>query len=468
MYSKNRIGHKGVRQYKTLMTIMHHHHHMQYERSISEPNLITHWESESLDRDNIATDTSTTAAIATESTSLLLHNSSPLPTYSGTQERGQGSSSDRPDEEAQPLPDLHEEEDVNMEPETEENEEDDVTFFYRLHVTLYLLCMPAIPMMSMLLILSLELVWNAAFSPACSYPLRFFSFVSISLFTYTPYHHYFKKRLLNRPDREWDVTYAIIPLTSSAPTVLTVIYDQLFYVVCFMYVYFDIVLFEGCKEDVFEGISSCATTCPELYGWFEKFHAALMALLSIVIFPLVCLAFIYLWVLKRVITSNSLWTINGRLREPTRSQGGQAEDFAGKRSMVTVKEIMDGLRDVRLVEIEGTNKVACIGEAASNSCHDKVIWDRDRVKDCCVCLSEFEYSDSSIPSTDVNGKESSHWQDSIVETRCGHFFHKACIGGWIGGADWEDGISMTSEHCYARRQCCPLCRENLTVKYTRP
>jgi len=116
------------------------------------------------------------------------------------------------------------------------------------------------------------------------------------------------------------------------------------------------------------------------------------------------------------------------------------------------------------------------------------------VKDCCISMSEFEifseksiftnFSTSSfsnsdnvldietgIFSTDNHGNDKNiTGSRGIIQTKCGHLSHRACIHGWVGGNwDWsiefnqtENSNGIASFHYdRARRQCCPLCRNNL-------
>ena len=58
-------------------------------------------------------------------------------------------------------------------------------------------------------------------------------------------------------------------------------------------------------------------------------------------------------------------------------------------------------------------------------------------RECCICMNEFGNGSNTTTESDC----------IIVQTRCGHVFHKACLGGWLA----------TSRYC-------PLCRENLVTQ----
>ena len=89
--------------------------------------------------------------------------------------------------------------------------------------------------------------------------------------------------------------------------------------------------------------------------------------------------------------------------------------------------------------------------------------DRDDVRECCICMAEFRLDEAEFPeelaqlarNRDVMRVSG----DFIVRTKCNHFFHFRCIGGWLGGQWTEQGGTIESQR--ARRRACPLCREDL-------
>ncbi len=353
-----------------------------------------------------------------------------------------------------PSPELADEENANgheeeiyMEDDAHIEDHEIASIFYRLHLLFYTLCMPVVPIFVMLLALLVQLTFRAASSPPCSAPLRAFSFMSLVIISYSLCHQYVKKVILNN-GRDWNEI--------SPPTVLNVIYDQAFYLVCFMYIYFETILTQNCKDDLIEGVSSCAVSCPELYSCYQHFDSVLMIFVAVLLLPLISLTFIYAWVMKRVIMRESLWMLEGQLIYGRRGQRVQNPS----KPVAKVKEVMKGLRDVYILEIEDSDKVEVVGEDSSKSWSGSKLFSKDSVKECCICLSElhpFSGNGSILDEPHPN------WQDTIVQTRCGHFFHKGCICAWIVGSDIEDSILLTESHSRARQQHCPLCRENLAA-----
>jgi len=219
-----------------------------------------------------------------------------------------------------------------------------------------------------------------------------------------------------------------------------------------------------------------------------RFDMVLRIFAVILLLPLVCLPIVYLWIMRRMNTAEAL----ARLE---RDFGSDRHDdlLAGG---VKVKEIMDGFREVGLVQSSssaGDGDASNANDPSSNNDHEKEMirvvgigkesWsgdrlrERDTVKDCCICMSDFEtvksirdkiqtdehasgHEASSLPFLSSSGDTTG---DIIIETKCGHLFHKACIGGWIGGNNWED---VVADNGGARRRCCPLCREDLAIDAT--
>uniref|UniRef100_A0A7S4MF59 RING-type domain-containing protein n=1 Tax=Odontella aurita TaxID=265563 RepID=A0A7S4MF59_9STRA len=119
--------------------------------------------------------------------------------------------------------------------------------------------------------------------------------------------------------------------------------------------------------------------------------------------------------------------------------------------------------------------------------------------ECCICMSEFRVAEV-FQAGDAEGEDGSaedahevdallsvshlvdnevkdaahnandhHKSDNgvIVRTKCGHLFHRECLGGWIGGRWMDEAGGEGDENRRrrrrrkARRRCCPLCREDM-------
>lgn len=257
-------------------------------------------------------------------------------------------------------------------------------------------------------------------------------------------------------------------------------------------------------------MSSCEETCPDLYLATARFVFALKVFTIVLIMPLVCLPFVYLWIIRRVNSEELLARF-----------GGEEEDGSGG---ILAKEIMENLREVVLIPLkpEGSHKWKRSGNPESSKGDGNVkmvriahkynspdqdedvekgpkenegrirqwlrkkgeeeqellssrtsgICEWESVKECCICMCEFDTvselpsatksdnNDSTIQSGD--GTSHSEELDAIVQTKCGHLFHKKCIGGWVGGDFGSDDQSSASRrNGRALRRTCPLCREDL-------
>ena len=432
-------------------------------------------------------------------------------------------------------------------PNTNQNENEITrqitTLTNRLRVIFYTLYIPIIPLSALLILLLLQLTYESLHSPTCSYPLRTFSFSSMFLALYIPNHKIVKRWLFNY-SRERDGL--VRPRRVR-------IYDQCFHMLCLTYLYMDMVLIETCKDDVVTvmvgggsggdadadayinadinadmnannnnmtmdslQVSTCETTCPDLYPLLQKYDLVLRIFSVILVMPLICLPFVYVWIMRRINTAEELLQMDlGGLGVG----GGMDDDFLG--GGVLVKDVMDGLREVILVgenanadanacadsdvngdEEEGNKRTALkvIGKNGVKS-WTQVQWKQDHqreggdgdttmnmnmnmnmnvAKECCICMNDFEVenekSGSFVPTSsamstitptpannNTNTKDTmisnSNTSQVIVETKCLHLFHRECIGAWIGGVNWEEA----SLNHRARRRCCPLCREDLAI-----
>ncbi len=359
----------------------------------------------------------------------------------------------------------------------------------RLRILFYTLYIPIVPLSALLILLLIQLIYTAALSPSCSHPLRAFALCSALLAVYTPNHTLIKSRLLHY-SRERDGTLRPRRVR---------IYDRCFHMICLSYLYMDMVLVQDCNDDLvpppdadapdgisdvataadFDTISSCTVTCPDLYSWFQKYDLVLRIFAAILILPLVCLPFVYIWIMRRIQTAEHLFRFDAN----GMGGGDRREDdyLAGN---VLVKDVMEGLREVVLVNEPETETIKVVGRKDG-------LWHRYRegniAKDCCICMTDFNFEEGDHTCTealkdgddgkdvppyhfmerDINGNlTNSSSSRIIVQTKCQHLFHKACIGGWIGGRNWEDASSSGStdnNRVRARRRNCPLCREDLAI-----
>ncbi len=318
------------------------------------------------------------------------------------------------------------------------------TITNRLRVLFYTLYIPVIPLLTLLVFLLMELISKASQSPSCSYPLRFHSYASLVLFLYLPNH----KRI-----RRWFFNYSR-ETNHTRPRAVR-IYDQCFHMLVIFYIYFDMSLVQSCKEDLDPtGQSTCMATCPDLYPSFQRFDLILRIFAGVLVLPMVCLPFAYLWLIRRIsaVDNDALVRLGVQL-------GGERDDLAGG---AKVEEVLSGLREVRLeknpkVNAEEDEKIRVVGLNEQSWSGDK-LKDWRTSKDCCICMCEFECVGKS-GGDDGSETTVTHNDDVIVETKCGHLFHKNCIGSWIGGNRWEEADSTSR----ARRRNCPLCREDLIV-----
>jgi len=376
---------------------------------------------------------------------------------------------------------------TNTGPTTEEDFQDSITnLTNRLRCLFACLTLPVFPLGLLLAILLLRLLYCAFvkdISHSCTHPLKLYAILSFSLFFYVPQHKRVKMCLFGyHRDRD------------GGPRPRAVrIYDQCFHLVVLWYIYFGMLLVQGCKDDTIAGrddqqtISTCAESCPSTYST-TRIYVLIMKLLVIVfLLPLVCLPFIYLWIIRRV-TTEEAWARFGRA-----ATGEDDEDETN----VTTKEILEQMNEVLLIKMkgkEGQIKVVhpprgCNGnleEGAVNGVeHQLLEW--EAVKDCCICMSEFHISDNETHftqidsgvldintglnfSTDPDNSSSSRIpqanhdllkeENIIIQTKCGHLFHKVCISGWIHG-QWGEESIRNRQNGRARRRACPLCRQDL-------
>jgi hypothetical protein len=496
--------------------------------------------------------------VATEAARLLDHDQHSIQNYgdemNSSDDHEEQLYEEDPEEQVPPDdPDLDQqqeqvEEQQQQQHQPPEQQEDDgdiaqhiTTLTNRLRILFYTLYIPIVPLSALLILLLLQLIYTAAQSPTCSYPLRTFSLFSLLLALYIPNHKMIKSRLFHYT-RERDGT--VRPRRVR-------IYDQCFHMMCLSYLYMDMVLIQSCKEDLitvpYDGmtgggiagadgsssvqdatmsISTCSATCPELYPWFQKYDLVLRIFAAILVLPLICLPFVYIWIMRRIHTAEQLFRLDGF---GAAGGGGQRRDDDFLAGGVLVKEIMEGLREVVLINEPETETIKIVGVGEKGGMES---WNRYRegniAKECCICMNDFHFENttprydsdgsrildvdantaisaksskdgltsfenttprydsdgsrildadentaisaksskdgltSSSMEHDINGNLiTTNRSQIIVQTKCEHLFHKACIGGWIGGRNWEGTSLMVDGR--ARRRNCPLCREDLAA-----
>mmetsp|Transcript_15796 Transcript_15796/g.34329 ORF Transcript_15796/g.34329 Transcript_15796/m.34329 type:complete len:536 (-) Transcript_15796:1318-2925(-) len=403
---------------------------------------------------------------------------------------------------------------VNAE-DVESEEEAVQALTQRLRCLFTALTLPIIPIgtaLSFLLLFVLYAAFVTDLHKECSAPLHGYAIVSLVLFAYAPNHRAVKFHLFQY-SRERDG-----PVRPRAVRV----YDQLFQTVCLLYVYGGMTLVQTCADDLttlpMDGdtpgevsaspqdsdiasgttISTCAATCPALYSATRTFIMTLELFAIVLILPLLCLPCIYIWVVRRA-------SAVAALAEFGRGRGTEDEDdgFGGRH--FTALEILNGMDIVRFVDADGPN--SGLGDGGSSKV--KIITlargvsldrrssegggltdmeegriesqmnlpparmpsyrDREDVRECCICMTEFRVSEHVLPEDFAQLARSSaaigasEDPNSIVRTKCGHFFHRSCLAGWLGGrwTEGDSGSNRNNESRRARRRACPLCREDL-------
>jgi hypothetical protein len=353
--------------------------------------------------------------------------------------------------------------------------EDDITdqiteLTNRLRIIFYTLTVPILPLTVLLAVCLGQFVATTFNSPDCSHPLKSFAIISVIFMIYAPNHKRIRRFLFNYTDRQQTRPQSVR------------IYDQMFHMTCFMYFYYGMALMQTCRDDIdpTSGESTCTTTCPQVYQSFQRYSFVINLFVIVLLLPLVCLPFVYLWIIRRIHTDDAWIRLNRDMR-----RGSQRDDDLGRG--ITVKELMEGLRSVYLIRVHSDSnekvdsgskrdvyyygstendhdsheKVRIVGVEKESWSGNDTLRDREAVKDCCICMNEYQILDESQALNKEVLKHKLDSQEVIVETKCQHLFHKACLGGWVGGVDWEDATLQS--HRRARRRLCPLCRKDLAT-----
>lgn len=360
----------------------------------------------------------------------------------------------------------------------------------RLRCLFVMLTLPILPLGSALALLLLFLM-HAAFvsdsSHECSHPLKAFALVSWVLCVYTP-NHSVVKLCLFQYSRDRD---------GPMPPRAVRIYDQLFHTLCLFYVYSGYTLVNSCRSDLIHSstnaqpssiVNTCQETCPQLYKVTVIYVGTLQLFTFVLLMPLIFLPCIYLYILRRASNAATLLqqTIQGH-------QNLNDDDNDEHEESVTAWDIINAMDTVQLIRPKNSetnhsdtlqiqmmflpkkslsNQPKDQSDLGQND-HDQIshpqniaeqvphtiCCDLQDVKDCCICMGEFTIIDDDTDET-LNEVREVDTKDEIVRTKCGHLFHKSCIGRWIGG-NWNLDQS-SGRRRRAKRKFCPLCREDLT------
>lgn len=229
-------------------------------------------------------------------------------------------------------------------------------------------------------------------------------------------------------------------------------------------------------EDMIQ-ISTCEDTCHDLYAATKAFVFLLQVFVIVLFLPLLCLPFVYLWIVRRV-TTEEAWARLGR------AAAGDDEDGS-----VLAKDIIDSFKEVTIFRVkdddddEGgaagstdtstrddddfnvklvikTNKNNADIEEGGGATITEEIKEWHSVKDCCICKGEFDIIETTSSQSDHKLLPSDD-DNPIVQTKCGHLFHKKCLSGWVYG-EWSlEDMTTVRLNGRAQNKGCPLCRENL-------
>ena len=353
----------------------------------------------------------------------------------------------------------------------------------RLRILFFTITLPIIPLSIILTLLTIQLFFASLTSPSCgtNHPLKLYTFVTILMTMYTPNHKSIRSWLFNY-DQNRDGTVRPRGVR---------LYDHCFHMICVLFVYYGMVVVQSCKDDVVNDNGSigtesiCTISCPEFYNAMQRYVFVLEILFVVFILPVLCLPFVYFWIIRRLRTEEA-WLRFGAAVNNNGNLGGSGDDdriVYAKEVMkewkdvilVPVRETLEGLRGcgsydndsgVRISKSESFQQVRVIEKELFNiddpedTNRNWNVKDWDTVKDCCICMTEFGTNNLLYPDNE-NGEESNNNDLEIIQTKCGHLFHKQCISGWIGG-NWSDDVSISSTtRVRAQRRRCPLCREDL-------
>lgn len=378
----------------------------------------------------------------------------------------------------------------------------------RLRCLFILFTFPIIPLALILLIFLFWLLYAAFFGDDganCDEPLRTYAIMSTCLFLYTPFHRKLKRTLTERRRRQRIGS-------SNGDREYSRFYDHLYLTFCLLYIYLGVTWTQNCHtdyslcqagEDINDGpgqnmadggggdgqdidnastqiqgyLSECTECgCPNLYHATRSFVLTLCVLSIVLSLPLLCLPCVYVWIIRGA--------TEDALEAATRhSEEGHTDSL----SRWSVGEVLEQMEKVYLPSEE---KAPSVQKDESEDMSDKPVaytnnneYDALYPKECCICMNDFKYPTKEMVDEGTLGEN-----DIIVRTKCGHVFHKSCLGGWLG-LNYRDGSGnintnlsgdTTTEgnsdsdngsfnnRALARKRVCPLCRENLIPEDSPP
>ena len=330
---------------------------------------------------------------------------------------------------------------------------------------------PIVPLGSICI---LALIWllYASFvldiNKSCSYPLHWYSIISMLFLIYLPFHtsirsyffHYDRDR--DGPNRPASVRR----------------YDQCFNTIALLYVYAGITLVQTCRNDVIlpDGAAdappntldmaslnnTCTATCPNTFVSLRVYVACLEIFVLSLIVPLLFLPCLYLYFVRRTMQdAEALSILQDRLRE---------EEAVRRNGGITANTIMEYFEKVQLVvDPRSTERKVLIiphpspdnkEDSGSETSISSIDYEKAKecdTKECCICMKNFKIKDSNDLEKGEKGEDDS--DDRIVRTSqtCNHLFHYRCIASWVGGR-WDS--SGNAEQRQARHTTCPLCRRD--------
>ena len=103
-------------------------------------------------------------------------------------------------------------------------------------------------------------------------------------------------------------------------------------------------------------VSTCQATCPALYQSLQTFVLALGLFATVLVLPLVSLPCVYLWVMRRAGAAVALASLREQAREGGTDDGDEGEIY-------TAGEILDAMDDVMLVPYPELRPSDCIPPA---------------------------------------------------------------------------------------------------------
>lgn len=237
------------------------------------------------------------------------------------------------------------------------------------------------------------------------------------MFAYTP-HHRTAKRILfgylrerDGPLRPWGVR----------------VYDQVYHASCLLWMYAGISWTSHSQ--------TCAQTCPHLFRSTKIFVLVQTTFMSILVIPLLCLPCIYLWLVRQAaVISNNRRLLRRMKRVPPEKI--MASFITIDLSNANIRQFLEG-------------KECCI--CMSDLMEDLQLSSASTTTEIVSTAPESVENNNNLASGNAsanNNHSSIGGAVGVVQTQCGHLFHKACIATWLNTP-------------YSGSCKCPLCREDL-------